>query len=390
MSLLSKDEDSPIIAEAQVVSSRTGTGSDNPEFASLPVPAQNWETGEKQPPKCRDMPYGIVFLIQFVFTAIYGTTTLVYSLFADEEGGDQQGEESLELNFYDILPGFAAVLTSVIVTFFSFTLLTKYGASFITCSTWTSVVISGVSCILAFLSGAILAGIMCGLGAMFGVCYAIAVRSHIPFAAANMNAGASAVKKIWGVILISFFAAALILVWVVQWLASLAAISGTETVCPDDGSECYTDMAYPGFVCVWVFNLFWTMQVVRFGMHTIVAGAVSTWFFDPAEAQGCCSKAVRDSTVRSLTTSFGSICFGALLVAIIQFLEWMVRNLRQQRSDNDRNHGGSALLLCCLECILSMMKDIMEYFNKWVSDLMRSNCDVSFFYGICNCLTLSF
>jgi len=81
-----------------------------------------------------------------------------------------------------------------------------------------------------------------------------------------------------------------------------------------------------------------------------------TWWFVPEEGKACCSSGVYNSLYRSLTTSFGSICFGSLVVAIVQALRQMVHSARQQE-------GG--ILLCLLECIIACIEDIIEYFNKW-------------------------
>jgi len=88
-----------------------------------------------------------------------------------------------------------------------------------------------------------------------------------------------------------------------------------------------------------------------------VAGIVGTWWFSPAESKGCCTGAVRDSFIRTLTTSFGSICFGSLLVAILRTLREMANYARTQ------DDGG--FLLCVVECILGCLESLLEYFNKW-------------------------
>jgi hypothetical protein len=96
-------------------------------------------------------------------------------------------------------------------------------------------------------------------------------------------------------------------------------------------------------------------------MHAIVAGVVSTWWIVPEEANHCCSKAIMGSTVRATTSSFGSICFGSLLVAIIQTLRAMCESAR-----NDNNIDGcAAFLLCLVDCCLRCLQDILEYFNKF-------------------------
>ena len=63
------------------------------------------------------------------------------------------------------------------------------------------------------------------------------------------------------------------------------------------------------------------------------------------------------SAIRTLTTSFGSICFGSLLVAILQALKAVASMARSEE--------GGSFLLCLAECIIQCLANIMEYFNKW-------------------------
>jgi hypothetical protein len=127
-------------------------------------------------------------------------------------------------------------------------------------------------------------------------------------------------------------------------------------------------------------------------MHAIVAGVVSTWWFVPEEASHCCSKAIWGSTVRATTSSFGSICFGSLLVAIIQTLRAMCENAR----NNEDVDGCAAFLLCLVDCCLRCLEEILEYFNKFayiyvgmVSEITFLSADVfeedltSFFVMMC-------
>ena len=76
----------------------------------------------------------------------------------------------------------------------------------------------------------------------------------------------------------------------------------------------------------------------------------------PLEAASCCSKAVTDSYYRAMTYSFGSICLGSLIVAIISAAKEMVRQLRE--SDD-------GFLVCLAECLISCMERLVEYFNEW-------------------------
>ena len=59
-----------------------------------------------------------------------------------------------------------------------------------------------------------------------------------------------------------------------------------------------------------------------------------------------------------MTTSFGSICFGSLLVAIVQAIRQIVEAAR-------RNDDLGPFIACCIDCILGCIEGLLEYFNKW-------------------------
>ncbi len=84
---------------------------------------------------------------------------------------------------------------------------------------------------------------------------------------------------------------------------------------------------------------------------------IGTWWFAPQEAQSPFSPAIADSFSRATTYSIGSICFGSLLVALIQALEQVVHSLRRGQHNN--------MILCILECLLHFLQNIGQYFNKW-------------------------
>jgi len=66
---------------------------------------------------------------------------------------------------------------------------------------------------------------------------------------------------------------------------------------------------------------------------------------------------------RAITTSFGSICFGSLIIAVIQTLKALARQARREGSDE--GNLLVVILACCAECILQCIGDIIEYFNVY-------------------------
>jgi hypothetical protein len=75
---------------------------------------------------------------------------------------------------------------------------------------------------------------------------------------------------------------------------------------------------------------------------------------------------------RSLTYSFGSICLGSLLQAIIATLRVIIEDARKGRETHNGRSGccfccccGGGICFCILECLARILDDVMEYFNQW-------------------------
>jgi hypothetical protein len=194
------------------------------------------------------------------------------------------------------------------------------------------------------------------------VCYAKLVWSRIPFATANLKTGTSAIRANSGIILMAYVFPILAAGWTIMWALAVTGIQDTLIDCKTENDETVcTDPNY-GIWFVLFVSFFFTHQVLQNCVHCAVAGVVGSWWFTP-NSNGCCSSAVLGSFVRTMTTSFGSICFGSLLVAIIQ----AIRQLAEQARQNDE--VGQALA-CCIDCILGCLQSLLEYFNKWVSLLL--------------------
>lgn len=184
------------------------------------------------------------------------------------------------------------------------------------------------------------------------LCYAKYVWQKIPFAAVNMLTAATAIKSNLGVMLFAVFFTLIEVGWLVLWTVALVGVYDKTIICDDSGvcSPSY------GILFLLFLSLFFTQQVLQSCVHVTVAGTVGTWWVAPAES-GFCSRGVCNSFIRTVTTSFGSICFGSLLVAILQALKAIASTARQ----ND----DCAILACVCECIIGCLASLLEYFNKW-------------------------
>ena len=65
---------------------------------------------------------------------------------------------------------------------------------------------------------------------------------------------------------------------------------------------------------------------------------------------------------RAMTTSFGSIALGSLIVAVIQTVRALLRSLARQRGDNI----AIQIVVCLVDCILGCIERLFRYFSKYV------------------------
>ena len=152
------------------------------------------------------------------------------------------------------------------------------------------------------------------------------MQNRIGFATANLKAACAAVSNYT-----SIFGVALLLLviqfgWLLIW--SLGAI-GVYQLFRESDPQCNTGdfdtdletqhlCGGTGAAVTFFFMLvsvYWGQQVIQNILTCTTAGTVASWWY-----QSHPSGVVTGSLYRSMTSSFGSICFGSLLVAILQAL----------------------------------------------------------------------
>ena len=105
-----------------------------------------------------------------------------------------------------------------------------------------------------------------------------------------------------------------------------------------------------------LFSIFWTAQVALNTVHVIIAGVVGTFYFVHETGAPRLRHPTASAAKRALTTSFGSICFGSLFVAVIQLIKALLQYTRQ----NSRN-----FVFMCADCLLGLIENLIRYFNKY-------------------------
>jgi len=314
--------------------------------------------GGPLPSEYRDAPFALAFLLHLgivtFFATAWGFSALRQTETTDDENSDEQ-QHSDVVNLYGLL--WLSLFTCAIsigVSAFSLRVMMHHAETLIQASLIGSCAFMVVLSVLFWIDGVVWFAVGWALMFLYTAWYANSVWHTIPFASSNLRTALSAIQTNAGVCALAYGIAGLANLWTIVWILAFVGVSFQESSC--SAGVCKPHMNTVSVVFL-IGSYYWTMQVFQNVLHVTVSGVVGTWWFAPQDALSVFSPAIVDSFRRATTYSFGSICMGSLLVAIVQTLEAVARSARKN------NHVG--LLRCVLECILRLLARIVIYFNRW-------------------------
>lgn len=243
--------------------------------------------------------------------------------------------------------------------------------------------------IFSLVFGQFLFAIACGFISALNYWYYWSVKNRIAFASAILSAAAQGIKDHFNALMVSSFLTVILQVaWVGLWAVSALGIANATGILDDffreassanktahandikdqDPTE-ITNAQFAAMVGA-LLSLYWGIEVLRYTLHTIVSGTIGVWFFQPDRPY-----AVRGSAFRALTTSFGPICLGSLIVSLVHTLREVLKMIRNRRSErrgesSSRRGGrgenpGIAILFCLVDCLAQMLESVLQYINKY-------------------------
>ncbi len=210
-------------------------------------------------------------------------------------------------------------------------------------------------------------------------CYMRSVQDRIPFASALLQSACAALKPHFTALLL-VGAACLVsqLAYTIIW--SLAAVFVHSTylqkerdaaydASPDSDSSFDLNSQFLGYWLLLVLALYWSLQVAHYVFSTTTGGSVACWYFQPRHPAP-----VKASLFRASSYSFGSICFGALLISLVQTLRYLVDMLKRRQGSRDRSRRAESelsLLAVCflfaLDLFLRCVEGALRYISKYAT-----------------------
>lgn len=133
-------------------------------------------------------------------------------------------------------------------------------------------------------------------------------------------------------------------------------------------SSCVREKLYGGKLFLLLLSLYWTFEVCSNIINCTVARSVSKWWTMNYH-QSDSHEVVMKSFVKSVTVSLGSICLGALLVAIIRSVRQLFyaskKYLAQANTSSIVATRIKVIVVYAIEVILGMLDSMATYFNHY-------------------------
>ena len=119
----------------------------------------------------------------------------------------------------------------------------------------------------------------------------------------------------------------------------------------------------------WQFaGVFWGECFIQACADLIIAGAVSSWFFNRVKPEN----PIRNSIRNLFMFHLGSAALGSLLIAICRFLRFILSIIQRQCAD--RGNVVATFILCCCSCCLSCFESFLKYMTRIAYVVISEYC----------------
>jgi len=242
------------------------------------------------------------------------------------------------------------------------------------------------------------------------VLFLFCIRNRIKIAIAVVGEASRALTDLWTIVLFPVIPFVFAVAYMVFFISVMLYIFSVGSFDKDDTPSALISKGFPntyrhfswndgmkGSAAVNFFHLLWNVNVLVYFTFMVVAGAVADWYFTPYNANG--EKPVGDqptdlgrhptyrSCLRVLRFHLGTVAFGALVIAVIQFIRACIRYVEEKTrvAQGGTMNPCQKCLFCFLNCFSWCVEACMDKVNKnaliWSSiwgDSFATSCCNSF------------
>ncbi len=190
--------------------------------------------------------------------------------------------------------------------------------------------------------------------------------NKIRLAIALVEVTSKYIHKTCCIIFVPFLFFVIVVAWIALWLVLLVFLYTSGEFQSDSkifASYKMDEKLEYGF---WyhIFMIFYITAVIEAYSQFVYASSACIWYFN--YEKGTENHPIAKSFERGVRYHFGSLVFGATIVAIIRFLMFFVEYVKKQMEKSVGKTQGKCIkcVFCCIECCLACCNKIMEFVNK--------------------------
>ncbi|KAK0547379.1 pH nine-sensitive protein 1 [Tilletia horrida] len=339
-----------------------GAGGDKPGV--LAPPGFEGERFAPKRPKFRDPFFAIFFLcVLGGFIALSVITLRQYSI-SDIFGSVTTGRANPQgvgttMNLHT---AFILMLSAGVGLVFSilYLILVRVATRAIIEITWALNVILNIGyCVYLWTQGFTSGAIIFTIFAVFSIIFYFVARKRIPLARILLKTilrAANQYKSTYVVSLIGTIVQAFFAVW---WTWTLVATY--QRFDPNGNTQANSSRssgAVTGLVVFLFFAFYYISEVLKNITLVVTAGIFGVWYYGSDARHVALS-----SFKRATTNSLGSICFGSLIVSLLEMLRAFFRLLSSTEASEGDMIG--SILACVAGCCIGIIEGLIQWLNKY-------------------------
>lgn len=322
-------------------------------------------------PKWNDWPFTIFFLLCVAAFIVVASITLRgwAQTYSQTGSGIYNGTDTGTLNTNSAVLLVFAVVLALVFSFLGILLCRLYPKFFIYCGMVVNIVAGLGTAIMYLALRYWSAGIVFLVFTLMTAFFYWQMRSRIPFSVAVLKTVIDAMKKCPQTLLVSFIGTIVAGAFGVLFSAVIVATyikfdpKENNAGCDVNGGGCSNSKKI-GLLVLVFFCGYYISEVIKNVIHCTVSGIYGCWYYMSKSDQGMPRWPALGSWRRAMTYSFGSICFGSLIVALIETLKQII-NLARQSLIGNGNGAAAQIGFMILGWIVNFLQWLASYFNHY-------------------------
>ena len=190
--------------------------------------------------------------------------------------------------------------------------------------------------------------------------------NRIRLAVALTQVTSKYINKTWCIVFVPFLFFIILVIWLAYWIVMLVFLYASgefESTSKIFASFKMDETLEYGF---WfhIVMLFYITAVIEAYSQFVYASSACIWYFN--FEKGTENHPIAKSFQRGIRYHFGSLVFGATIIAIIRFLMFFVEYIKKKLEKSAGKTQGKCFkcIFCVIQCCLGCCNKFMEYVNK--------------------------